>query len=120
MREGVHGPVSCTMMLGHLCLQVVPLMRGACFLDHCRSSEPAEEPRYASPCAWVVTRIPVHVVTLLKFSELARGVQSPHKDENTSPDMKQVGRVQFACGQMDDDPLQQRTAHIPAEERGEE
>ena len=34
--------------------------------------------------------------------------------------MKQVGRVQFACGQMDDDPLQQRTAHIPAEERGEQ
>jgi hypothetical protein len=77
-------------------------------------------PRYASQCAWVVARLPVHVVTLLKSSELARGVQSPHKDENPSPDMKQVGRVQFACGQMDDDPLQQRTAHIPAEERGEE
>ena len=42
----------------------------------------AEEPRYASQCAWVVARLPVHVVTLLKFSELARGVQSPHKDEN--------------------------------------
>ncbi len=77
-------------------------------------------PRYASQCAWVVARLPVHVVTLLKSSELARGVQSPHKDENPSPDMKQVGRVQFACGQMDDDPLQQRTAQITAEERGEE
>src|SRR5712692_6869208 len=77
-------------------------------------------PRYASQCAWVVARLPVHVVTLLKSSELARGVQSPHKDENPSPDMKQVGRVQFACGQMDDDPLQQCTAQITAEERGEE
>jgi hypothetical protein len=57
---------------------------------------------------------------LLKFSELARGVQSPHKDENPSPDMKQVGRVQFACGQMDDATLQQRAAQITAEERSEE
>ena len=31
-------------------------------------------PRYASQCAWVVARLPVHVVTLLKSSELARGV----------------------------------------------
>ncbi len=69
-------------------------------------------PGYASQCAWVVARLPVHVVTLLKFSELARGVQSPHKDENPSPDMKQVGRVQFACGQMDDDPLQQRIPRV--------
>lgn len=39
-----HGSASCTMTLGRLSLQVVPLMQGACFLDRYRSSEPAEEP----------------------------------------------------------------------------
>jgi len=34
------------MMLGHLRLQVVPLTSGACSLDHCRISEPAEEPLF--------------------------------------------------------------------------
>ena len=43
-----HGPVSYTMMLGHLRLQVVPLTSGACSLDYCRISEPAEEPGYGS------------------------------------------------------------------------
>jgi len=33
------------MTLGRLCLQVVPLTRGACFLDHCDISEPAGEPK---------------------------------------------------------------------------
>ncbi len=39
-----YASASCTMTLGRLCLQVVPLMQGACFLDRYRSSEPAEEP----------------------------------------------------------------------------
>lgn len=69
---------------------------------------------FAAYCALQRVRVrsslSVRMVTLSKFSELARGVQSPHKDENPGPDMKQVVRVQFACGQMDDDPLQQRTA----------
>jgi hypothetical protein len=36
------------MTLLRLCLQVGPLTRGVCFLDHCDSSEPAGEPTYAS------------------------------------------------------------------------
>ncbi len=29
-------------------LTIVPFTHGACFLDHCHSSEPAGEPRYPS------------------------------------------------------------------------
>ncbi len=83
-----HRSASCTMTLEPLCLQIVPLAQGACFLNHSCISEPAEEPRYASQCAWVVAHLPVHVGTLSKSSELARGVQSPDKDEHPSPDIR--------------------------------
>src|SRR6266852_2657875 len=43
-----YASASCTMTLGRLCLQVVPLMQGACFLDRYRSSETAEKPGYGS------------------------------------------------------------------------
>src|SRR5215469_5319343 len=36
---------SCMLTLGRLCFQLVPLTRGAGLLDHCHSSEPAEEPK---------------------------------------------------------------------------
>ncbi len=38
---------SCTMTLGHLTPQGRPSDFSACFLDHCHSSEPAEDPRNA-------------------------------------------------------------------------
>ena len=53
---------------------VVPEILFCPLFYHIAIIEPAEEPRYASQCAWVVARLPVHVVTLLKSSELARGV----------------------------------------------
>ncbi len=52
-----YASASCTMTLGRLCLQVVPLMQGACFLDRYRSSEPAEEPIFvASPFVVIAAR----------------------------------------------------------------
>jgi hypothetical protein len=43
-----HRPASCTMTLLRLCLQVDPLTREVCFLDHCDISEPAGEPIFVS------------------------------------------------------------------------
>lgn len=57
-REKVHeqarsgsGPWTglCPMTLLRVCLQVVPLTPGACYLDHCRSNEAAKEACFSSP-----------------------------------------------------------------------
>jgi len=39
----------CPMTLLRVCLQVVPLTPGACYLDHCQSFEAAKEACFSSP-----------------------------------------------------------------------
>ena len=59
------------------------------------------------------------MVALSKSSETSIGMQSTHEYSDASTNIENVGRIQFACVQVYNDTMQQSTAEIATEERGE-
>src|SRR5437879_1033919 len=95
-----HRPASCTMTLLRLCLQVGPLTRGVCFLDHCDSSEPAGEPHYASHLTCFVCTSFTSFISLRHFQVPTYQVRQYHaivslaeRDVNTCLVMEQRPQV---------------------------